>query len=99
LRIVPSGALDTGSGVVLFAGVGSEVPPSGVGEGLRGVEKGCAAPVDVTVGGPLVRGDAGVAEGGVWASRDVLENERMKREGTLRRRQREQIMIGGVEGN
>lgn len=51
------------------------------------------------MGGPFVRGDAGVDEGGVWESRDVLENERLKREDTLRRRQRAQIMLSSVEGN
>jgi len=42
------------------------------GAGVKGVEKGCAIPVDVAAGGPAVRGEAGVAVAG--------DNEGLKEE-------------------
>lgn len=58
LRGVPAGHEETGIGVLFVLGCRLFPRETALGEGERGVENGWAAPVEVAVGGPEVRGDA-----------------------------------------
>lgn len=93
---MPAGILDVGIGAG-FLWEGEEEMPRAAGEGDKGVEKGCAAPVDVAVGGETVRGEEGVDVGGTERRRGVLVKVRdwvERWENGRRERQREQIIFG-----
>ena len=93
--MVPAGILDVGKGVDFLVWEGCEEIPWAAGEGERGVEKGWAAPVEVAVGGPAVRGEEGGDVGGVEERSAVCEKRRIGwvRGMDRRVRQREQIIL------
>jgi hypothetical protein len=62
----------------------------------RGLENGCASPVEVAVGGPAVRGEVRVAVADSWDGRvdeNARANEDWGRRADVRRRHRAQIMV------
>lgn len=86
---MPAGALETGSGVL---GFGRWWTPreTALGVGERGVEKGCAAPLDVAAGGLEDE------ELGLEVVRERLIGMR-RRNAEARCRQRWQIMLCVIE--
>jgi hypothetical protein len=58
---VPAGAIEVGSGALFGLGLNDVPNETALGDGERGVEKGCAALVDVAAGGEP-EGDCGAVE-------------------------------------
>ena len=80
---VPAGHDETG--IWTFLGLGCNPTPreTSLGVGERGVEKGCAMPVDVAAGVPSVRGEVVWAEaGGANNGRpDVIDRDEVTLDG------------------
>lgn len=71
---VPAGQLDTGICAGFAFDLALAPRASSAGEGVRGLENGCARPVDVAAGVPPVRGDA-VVSGANWREEDEKERD------------------------
>lgn len=99
LRGVPAGHEETGIGRLFVFGRRLFPREMAFGEGERGVEKGCAAPVDVAVGGPAVRGDAVASAPGETAEANGRMRDGDARKADAFRRHWRQIIVGCEESN
>ena len=95
LRGVPAGQEDTGGIDLGLLGEGRKELPRerGFGAGERGLEKGCAAAVEVAAVRPSVRGGLGVAMAGSNRREEDVNVRVEERRADARCKQRLQIMV------